>query len=63
MLTGREKAFAAGADIKEMAAKTFVDVYDEDLFGAPTDAITAHPQADHRRGHRLLPWAAAASWR
>ena len=27
VLTGSERAFAAGADIKEMATKTFVDVY------------------------------------
>ena len=40
VLTGSEKAFAAGADIKEMATKTFVDAYDEDLFGARIDAIT-----------------------
>lgn len=31
ILTGSEKAFAAGADIKEMAAKTFIDVYREDF--------------------------------
>ena len=40
VLTGSEKAFAAGADIKEMATKSFVDAYDEDLFGAKIDAIT-----------------------
>ncbi|WP_295046053.1 enoyl-CoA hydratase [uncultured Paracoccus sp.] len=40
VLTGSEKAFAAGADIKEMSTKSFVDVYDEDLFGAEVDAIT-----------------------
>ena len=39
VLTGTEKAFAAGADIKEMAEKSFVDVYDEDLFGPSMDAI------------------------
>jgi len=32
VLTGSEKAFAAGADIKEMQAKTYVDAYLEDLF-------------------------------
>ncbi|WP_277371377.1 enoyl-CoA hydratase [Rhodococcus rhodochrous] len=32
LLTGSEKAFAAGADIKEMAPKTFAEVYAEDLF-------------------------------
>lgn len=33
VLTGSEKAFAAGADIKEMADKDFAQVYAEDLFG------------------------------
>ena len=31
VITGSEKAFAAGADIKEMAEKTFVDAYKEDF--------------------------------
>lgn len=39
VLTGSEKAFAAGADIKEMADKTFVDAFKEDLFGRNTDPI------------------------
>lgn len=39
VLTGSEKAFAAGADIKEMAQKTFVDVSTQDLFGADIDRI------------------------
>ncbi|AUH33404.1 enoyl-CoA hydratase [Paracoccus tegillarcae] len=39
VLTGSEKAFAAGADIKEMADKSFVDVFTEDLFTGPTEAI------------------------
>ena len=30
VLTGSEKAFAAGADIKEMATKTYVDAYTTD---------------------------------
>lgn len=34
VITGSEKAFAAGADIKEMQAKSFVDMYSEDYFGA-----------------------------
>lgn len=33
VLTGSEKAFAAGADIKEMASKSYVDVLTDDLFG------------------------------
>ncbi len=32
VITGSEKAFAAGADIKEMQPKTYMDVYKEDLF-------------------------------
>ena len=34
VITGSEKAFAAGADIKDMAEKTFVEVTTTDLFGA-----------------------------
>jgi len=32
VITGSDKAFAAGADIKEMADKSFVDVYADDPF-------------------------------
>ena len=32
VITGSEKAFAAGADIKEMQDKTYVDAFLEDLF-------------------------------
>jgi enoyl-CoA hydratase len=39
VLTGSEKAFAAGADINEMASKSFVDVFSSDLFGAEVDQI------------------------
>ncbi|MDO5658911.1 MAG: enoyl-CoA hydratase [Paracoccus sp. (in: a-proteobacteria)] len=39
VLTGSEKAFAAGADIKEMASKSFVDVFMADLFTGPTDSM------------------------
>ncbi|HXP02681.1 MAG TPA: enoyl-CoA hydratase-related protein, partial [Stellaceae bacterium] len=31
VLTGSERAFAAGADIKEMQAKTYVEAYTEDF--------------------------------
>lgn len=33
ILTGSEKAFAAGADIREMHEKSFVEVYATDMFG------------------------------
>jgi enoyl-CoA hydratase len=39
VLTGSEKAFAAGADIKEMADKSFVDVFTEDLFAHDSDRL------------------------
>lgn len=34
VLTGSEKAFAAGADIKEMADKTFAEVYADDFLSS-----------------------------
>ena len=39
VLTGSDKAFAAGADIREMADKDFVDVFAGDLFGPEVEAI------------------------
>ena len=39
IVTGSEKAFAAGADIKEMSEKTFVEVYGENFFADPCDRI------------------------
>ncbi|WP_270725030.1 enoyl-CoA hydratase [Shimia sp. Alg240-R146] len=39
VLTGSEKAFAAGADIKEMSEMSFADVNLSDLFGAFGDEI------------------------
>lgn len=41
VLTGSEKAFAAGADIKEMAEKSFVDVYTSEFFARECAAITS----------------------
>ena len=41
ILTGSSKAFAAGADIKEMSEKSFVDVFTEDYFWTEHQAITA----------------------
>ena len=39
IITGSERAFAAGADIKEMAPKGFSDMYRENLYGAQFDRI------------------------
>jgi len=41
VLTGSEKAFAAGADIKEMAEMSFVDVFTTNLFADTNDRIAA----------------------
>ncbi|MBK0400009.1 enoyl-CoA hydratase [Limibaculum sp. M0105] len=40
VITGSEKAFAAGADIKEMRPKSFVDVYREDFITSEWEAVT-----------------------
>ncbi|SLN23873.1 putative enoyl-CoA hydratase echA8 [Pseudoruegeria aquimaris] len=39
VLTGSEKAFAAGADIKEMAEKSFVEMFTSDFFGTETEQL------------------------
>jgi enoyl-CoA hydratase/carnithine racemase len=39
IVTGSERAFAAGADIKEMAPRGFSDIYRDNLFGAQFDRI------------------------
>ncbi|MCE8421849.1 enoyl-CoA hydratase-related protein, partial [Rhodovulum sulfidophilum] len=39
VLTGSEKAFAAGADIKEMAEQSFVDVFGSDFFTSDSEAM------------------------
>ena len=40
VLTGSEKVFAAGADIKELATKSYMDMFHEDVFAA-WEAFTA----------------------
>ena len=40
IVTGSAKAFAAGADIKEMSEKSFVDMYLGDFFEPATEAVT-----------------------
>jgi enoyl-CoA hydratase len=39
VVTGSEKAFAAGADVKEMAPKSFTDMFMEDYFTGPSETI------------------------
>jgi Enoyl-CoA hydratase/carnithine racemase len=50
VLTGSDKAFAAGADIKEMSSQGFADMYSGDVF-AGWDKITATRK----------PWLAAVA--
>ena len=50
MLTGSEKAFAAGADIKEMSTQSFADMYGSNFFGG-YDRVTATRK----------PWIAAVA--
>ncbi len=51
VLTGSEKAFAAGADIKEMADKPAADFFLEDFFSEWTSKVTATRK----------PWIAAVA--
>ncbi len=39
IVTGSDRAFAAGADVKEMAPKTFSQMHRENLFGAQFDRL------------------------
>ncbi len=41
VLTGSARAFAAGADIKEMAPQTYMDVFKGDLFAAFEHAVSS----------------------
>lgn len=41
VITGSEKAFAAGADIKEMADKTFPATYAEDYISGPWERVAS----------------------
>jgi enoyl-CoA hydratase len=52
VLTGSEKAFAAGADIKEMATKDFAEASASD-FIAPWARIAEHRKPGDRGGGRL----------
>ena len=39
VITGSDKAFAAGADVREMADKGFAEVYGQDIYGPQAAAI------------------------
>ena len=40
VLTGSDKAFAAGADVREMQAKTYAEAFAQDIFGPQAAAIS-----------------------
>lgn len=40
ILTGSEKAFAAGADIKEMQNNEYLDIYKNDVFGLYAESVS-----------------------
>ncbi len=39
VITGSDKAFAAGADVKEMAEKSAIDMFEADIFTPETEAL------------------------
>ncbi len=41
VITGSDKAFASGADVSEMAPKSFVEMFDADFFTPDTEALLA----------------------
>jgi enoyl-CoA hydratase len=41
VVTGSERAFAAGADIREMASKSYMDMYKANFFAGAADRIAA----------------------
>ena len=55
VMTGSEKAFAAGADIKEMASKTFADAYGADFIESWSEmpATIKKPVISAVNGHAL----------
>ncbi|MFD8378048.1 enoyl-CoA hydratase-related protein [Streptomyces sp. NPDC059679] len=54
VITGSERAFAAGADIKEMAAKSFAEISEEDFFaGWEGFAALRTPKIAAVRGYAL----------
>jgi len=54
VITGSEKAFAAGADIKEMASKSYMDVVNEDFAGNQDGIARAAFGEEARRCGQVL---------
>ncbi len=62
IITGSDKAFAAGADIAEMAGKSWPDLHKSDYLAAESARLTAsaNPSSPPSQAMR---WAAGANWR
>lgn len=56
VLTGSKKAFAAGADIKEMANKTFVEAFSKNMFSQVSRWQDSTPGADFPSQYSHLHW-------
>src|SRR4029078_895036 len=56
LITGSEKAFAAGADIKEMQPKSFIDMFSSDFaaIGGGRVATCRKPTIAAASGHALV---------
>ena len=62
VLTGSERAFAAGADIKEMSQKTYAEMFKLDFFARPARLIEQFRNRSLRRSPATRS-AGAANWR
>ncbi len=62
VITGSEKAFAAGADIKEMQAISYVDAYPARTSSSAGKSSRGRESRSSRRSPAMRS-AAAASWR
>jgi enoyl-CoA hydratase/carnithine racemase len=60
-VTGSEKAFAAGADIKEMQPKGFIDMFSSDFTAIGGDRVAAAASRPSRRSAATRSAAAASS--
>src|SRR4051794_22623090 len=55
LLAGSEKAFAAGADIKEMQPKNFIDMFSTDFVAIGGDRVAHLPQPTNPALRRYAP--------
>ena len=62
IVTGSARAFAAGADIKEMQPKSYSQCTGKTCSATSSTALPASKSPSSPRW-RAMPWAAAASWR